>query len=168
MAETVRPLREGFVTATPPTPPTNPEPLDNTPQAPLPSQAKLTNMPPEEPLSEIDLAREEINATRDKWPITVQLLYKPIKNNMGEEVTALTFKEPTAAEINRHGNPTRMLWDGEVIIEERKMTYIMAALCGVLPPLLEQMDPRDWNSCALRLRKFFLADLRAWGVIVKT
>jgi hypothetical protein len=55
-----------------------------------------------------------------------------------------------------------MLWDGEIIIEERKMTYIMGALCGILPPLLEQMDPRDWNSCAYRLRKFFLPDLRAW------
>jgi hypothetical protein len=55
-----------------------------------------------------------------------------------------------------------MLWDGEIIIEERKMTYIMGALCGILPPLLEAMDPRDWNSCALRLRKFFLPDLRGW------
>jgi hypothetical protein len=55
-----------------------------------------------------------------------------------------------------------MLWDGEIIIEERKMTYIMGALCGVLPPLLEMMDTRDWNSCAYRLRKFFLPDLRAW------
>jgi hypothetical protein len=55
-----------------------------------------------------------------------------------------------------------MLWDGEIIIEERKMTYIMGALCGILPPLLEQMDPRDWNSCAYRLRKFFLPDLRGW------
>jgi hypothetical protein len=116
----------------------------------------------EQPLSEADKLRKELAANSEAWPITVQLLYRNIKNDRGEEINCLTFREPRAAEINRIGNPTRMLWDGEIIIEERKMTYIMGALCGVLPPLLEAMDPRDWNSCALRLRKFFLPDLRAW------
>jgi hypothetical protein len=106
--------------------------------------------------------RKEISESADVWPITVQLLYRQIRNDKGEEITSLTFREPRASEINRIGNPTRMLWDGEIIIEERKMTYIMAALSGVLAPLLENMDPRDWNSCAYRLRKFFLPDLRAW------
>ena len=38
------------------------------------------------------------------------------------------------------------------------MTLMMAALSGILPPFLERMDPRDWNSCAYRLRGFFLPD----------
>ena len=117
---------------------------------------------PEPPLVEADAVRKDIAASADKWPIVVQLLYKPIRNDKGDLVNSLAFREPRASEINRIGNPTRMLWDGEIVIEERKMTYIMAALCGILPPLLEDMDPRDWNSCALRLRKFFLPDLRAW------
>jgi hypothetical protein len=117
---------------------------------------------PEPLVSESDQLRKDLAEGADNWPITVQLLYRPIRNDKGEEVTSLTFREPRASEINRIGNPTRMLWDGEIIIEERKMTYIMAALCGVLPPMLEAMDPRDWNSCAYRLRKFFLPDLRAW------
>ena len=94
--------------------------------------------------------------------MTVQLLYKPIRTEKGEVVNSLTFREPTAGEINRIGNPTRILWDGEVIIEERKMTFIMAALCGLLPPTLNQLDPRDWNSCAWKLRSFFLPDPRAY------
>jgi hypothetical protein len=129
---------------------------------PLPTQVRLENTPPDPPLSEVEQLRKELAASADKWPITVHLLYKQIMNEKGEFVNSLTFREPKASEINRIGNPTRMLWDGEIIIEERKMTYIMGALCGVPPPLLEQMDTRDWNSCAYRLRKFFLPDLRGW------
>lgn len=153
-------IREGFIPQ-PETPPLEP-PLSAPPQPPLPSQLKPEAPKPEPVISESDQLRKEIAESAEDWPITVQLLYRSIKNDRGETVNALIFREPRAAEINRIGNPTRMLWDGEVIIEERKMTYIMGALCGILPPLLEAMDPRDWNSCALRLRKFFLPDLRAW------
>jgi tail assembly chaperone E/41/14-like protein len=132
------------------------------PQPPLPSQLRPDPPPIEPALSEADQIRKEIAENAEDWPITVQLLYRSIKNDKGQDVNSLTFREPRASEINRIGNPTRMTWDGEVLIEERKMTHIMAALCGILPPLLEMMDPRDWNSCALRLRKFFLPDLRAW------
>ncbi len=158
MAEPM-PLREGFVID----PPRDAPPRDTAPLPPLPSQLKSEQPSPEPPLPELEEIRKEIAANAETWPITVQLLYKPIRNDKGELINSLTFREPKASEINRIGNPTRMLWDGEIIIEERKMTYIMAALSGVLPPLLDNMDPRDWNSCALRLRKFFLPDLRAWS-----
>jgi len=29
-------------------------------------------------------------------------------------------------------------------------------------PFIEQMDTRDWNSVAYRLRRFFLPDPGAW------
>lgn len=151
-------LREGFQPSTPPPI----EPQSNPPQQPLPTQVKAEPPTIESPLSEVEQLRKDIANSAEDWPITVQLLYKSIRNDKGEEITSLTFREPRAGEINRVGNPTRMLWDGEIIIEERKMTYIMGALSGVLPPLLEMMDTRDWNSCAYRLRKFFLPDLRAW------
>jgi Phage tail assembly chaperone proteins, E, or 41 or 14 len=159
------PLREGFVLEAPPheEAPRDAGPRDTPPLPPLPSQLKSEQPAPEPPLSEPDAVRSEIAAAAESWPITVKLLYKPIRNDKGEQVNSLTFRQPRASEINRIGNPTRLLWDGEIVIEERKMTYIMAALSGVLPPLLDDMDPRDWNSCALRLRKFFLPDLRAWS-----
>jgi hypothetical protein len=150
--------REGFVMPGP----AQEGPTTAAPQTPLPSQKKIEAPVPEPLVSESDQLRKDLTEAAEDWPITVQLLYRPIKNDKGETVNSLTFREPRASEINRIGNPTRMLWDGEIIIEERKMTYIMGALCGVLPPLLEAMDPRDWNSCAYRLRKFFLPDLRAW------
>ena len=153
--------REGFIPIEAPSTPMT-EPQANPPQPPLPSQMKSEVPKPEPVLTEYDRLRKEIQANREEWPVTVQLLYRPIRNDKGEEVWSLTFREPRASEINRIGNPTRMLWVGEIFIEERKMTYIMASLCGILEPLIEAMDPRDWNSCAYRLRKFFLPDLRAW------
>src|SRR5262245_11158846 len=131
-------LREGFqaTTAPPPEPPQG-----NPPQQPLPSQMKSEPPQLEAPLSEFDQIRKDISDNAEEWPIKVELLYRPIRNDKGEEVRVLTFREPRASEINRIGNPTRMLWDGEIIIEERKMTHIMGALCGILPPLLEAMDP---------------------------
>lgn len=96
------------------------------------------------------------------WPITVRLLYKPLRGMTGEEITQLTFREPTGADINRIGNPCRFNADGESIIDDRRMMLVIANLSGVLSPILERMDPRDYNSCAYRLRSFFLPDPRAW------
>jgi hypothetical protein len=166
----VRPLREGFQSAAPPELPVEPPapsnklPSSTMPQPPLPSQLKSEAPIIEPPLSDLDKLRQNIAAAPTKWPFTVNLLYKPITNDKGELVNSLTFREPRASEINRVGNPVRILWDGEIIYEERKMTYIMGALCGIQPPLLDAMDPRDWNSCAWCLREFFLPDPRAWSL----
>jgi hypothetical protein len=96
------------------------------------------------------------------WPVIVKLLYKPLTLPSGETVSQLSFREPTGGDINRYGNPCRINQDGDVVIEERKMHWIMSALCLVPPPYLEKLDPRDWNSCAYRLRHFFAPDPRAW------
>ena len=98
----------------------------------------------------------------ETWPITVKLLHKPTRNNKNEPINELTFREPTGGDINRYGNPVRINQDGDVIIDERKMTMIISSLSGVLLPFVEQLDPRDWNSCAYRLRGFFLPDPAAW------
>ena len=74
----------------------------------------------------------------------------------------LENREPRAGDINRYGNPIRVNQEGDVIIDERKMSYMIAALSGILPPFIDEMDPRDWNSCAYRLRRFFLPDPAAW------
>jgi hypothetical protein len=96
------------------------------------------------------------------WPVKVKLLHHSIRDNKGLEIHELTFREPTGADINRYGNPVRINAEGDIVIDERKMTWIMSALSGILSPMLERMDPRDWNSCAYRLRSFFLPDPSAW------
>jgi Phage tail assembly chaperone proteins, E, or 41 or 14 len=99
----------------------------------------------------------------ETWPVTVRLLHKPVRNNKGELIKELNFREPTAADIMRiGGNPVRLNDKFETIIEDAKMLTLMANLSGVLEPFLQQMDPRDFNSCAYRLRNFFLPEAAAW------
>jgi hypothetical protein len=136
-----------------------------------PPQAKKPEYAPEVPPPEIapSPAEEEEQADKpgsvvalERWPVTVRLLHKPIKDDKGKTISEVTFREPRGGDINRYGNPCRINQDGDVLIEERKMHYMMSALCGILPQFLNELDPRDWNSCAYRLRNFFLPDPTAW------
>jgi len=144
-----QPIREGFQKPGPQQPPARPQhngpppQIDATPELPPIEEA------PPPPAAET-------------WPIRVKLLHKSIRNNTGEYVKELVFREPTGGDINRCGNPCRINLDGDVVIDERKMSLIMANLSGILSPLLDTMDPRDWNSCAYRLRNFFLPEVAAW------
>jgi hypothetical protein len=146
-------LREGFV--------------DTASQAKTIEPSK-TIEPPKPPAShpapEIEASPAELDAagpsTEELWPIVVKLTFKPIRNNRGEVVNELSFREPKGGDINRYGNPVRMNSQGDWVIEERKMHYVMAALSDILPPFLDQMDPRDWNFCAYELMRFFLPSRR--------
>lgn len=92
----------------------------------------------------------------------VQTLRKPIIAN-GDEVNELTFREPTAADIERVGNPVNIdMLSGEipkVTFDARAMTQMLALLAMVPPSTIRQMHPRDWNSAAWQLASFFLPDL---------
>ena len=147
-------MREGFVLNDEPSA-SNPEPRPM-PQPPAPPAAT----PPIEQQTAAEPSRPA--PIEETWPITVKLLHKAILNNKNEQVREIMLRQPTAADINRYGNPCRVLFDGEVLIDEPKMTRVIAALSGILPPFVETMDPRDWNSCAYRLRGFFLPDPAAW------
>jgi hypothetical protein len=144
--------REGFVEDHPP-----PIPPKAAAEAPQPEKKHATPPPTIEP-SPADLPP----LAQDEWPIKVRLLYKQIRSNSGDKIGEVVMREPKAGDINRYGNPVRVNQDGDVIIDERKMTYMIAALTEILPPFIEEMDPRDWNSCAYRLRRFFLPDPAAW------
>jgi len=133
--------REGFVGS---------EPLNETP-APGPGPV-IDN--------ELDNV-EALEPVKETWPVKVRLLHRGVRQG-SETVHELTFREPTGGDINRCGNPCHVNQDGDVVILERKMTTMMSQLSGILPPFIEAMDPRDWNSCAYRLRGFFIPDPTAW------
>lgn len=120
-----------------------------------------------EPLSEmpagevIDNEADAAEPRKEEWPIKVRLLHRGVRQG-SEMVHELSFREPTGGDINRCGNPCHVDQNGDVIILERKMTTMMSQLSGILPPFIETMDPRDWNSCAYRLRGFFIPDPTAW------
>lgn len=105
------------------------------------------------------------DVVEETWPVRVKLLHRPLvfRDSKGDhELKELLFREPTGGDLNRIGNPCRVNQDGDVIIDERKMTSIIAVLSGVNLPHILTMDPRDWNSCAYRLRNFFLPNPDAW------
>lgn len=99
---------------------------------------------------------------KETWPIKVKLLHKSVRGPKGLMVKELTFREPTGGDINRYGNPCMVDQYGDVVILDRKMTTMIAVLSGILQPFIETMDPRDWNSCAYRLRGFFIPNPEAW------
>ncbi len=148
----VKPRHEGFVD--------DQNTIEHDPAArpAAPAGTKRAVPPPEIAPSPEELPPLEL----DQWPIVVKMLYKPVRNNRGEDLREVSLREPRAGDINRYGNPIRVNQDGDVIIDERKMTYMIAALANILPPFVEEMDPRDWCSCAYRLRRFFLPDPAAW------
>jgi hypothetical protein len=119
-------------------------------------------VPASEPESGGDPIQQTAAAEAAEWPVKVRLLHRGVRNSKNELVNELIFREPTGGDINRYGNPVRINQEGDVVIDERKMTTMLAVLSGILQPFIETMDPRDWNSCAYRLRGFFLPDPSAW------
>jgi tail assembly chaperone E/41/14-like protein len=139
-----KPEREGFITD---------EPVE-------PIAAEEAPAPAPEPLADV-------------WPLVIKLMHKPVQKSVAETVKELTFREPTAGDIMRAGgNPVRVeiaevqAADNRVVynfrIDDQKMMRLMASLSGVLEPYLMKMDPRDYNSCAHRLQRFFIAEQGMW------
>lgn len=130
-----KPEREGFV---------DDEPVEELTKAPIPV--------PELP----------------EWPLVIPLRHKPIKRSEVDIVSELKFREPTAFDLIKcGGNPCRlevseMLTGNRVVyswtIDDSRMMRLMANLCGVLEPQLQRMDPRDYATCAYKLRYFFIPD----------
>ena len=109
----------------------------------------------------------------DDWPLKIKLMHKPVQKSAlaTDTVNELIFREPTAGDIMRSGgNPVRVevaqVTGNEIVynfvIDDAKMIKLMANLSGILEPYLQKMDTRDYNSCAHRLRRFFIAEQGMW------
>ena len=90
-------------------------------------------------------------------PIVIKLRNKIIAN--GEEVDEITFREPTAADIERVGNPVNIDPEYKVTFDSKAMTQMMSILAAVPPSTIRQMKTKDWNTAAWSLASFFLPDL---------
>lgn len=107
----------------------------------------------------------------DVWPLVIKLAHKPVQKSIAETVKELTFREPTAGDIMRAGgNPVRVevadVQGNQIVynfrIDDQRMIRLMASLSGVVEPYLMKMDPRDYNSCAYRLQRFFISEQGMW------
>lgn len=108
-----------------------------------------------------DNEQETPKANGVSSPLVVALR-KPIIAN-GDEVNELKFREPTAADIERVGNPVNIdMLSGDtpkLTFDAKAMTAMMSVLAAVPPSTIRQMHPRDWNSAAWTLASFFMPDL---------
>lgn len=95
--------------------------------------------------------------------MVIKLLHGPTRNRKNEEIHQLEFRQPKGGDIRRVGNPVRLNSDYEIVVDERKMTRMMAALSGLrYVPLIDLLDARDWSSCSFWLQRFFLPNAASW------
>lgn len=103
----------------------------------------------------VDEEKPKVNGAAS--PIVVKLRKSVIAN--GDEVSELAFREPTAGDIERVGNPVNIdiisTDTPKITFEAKAMTQMMALLAAVPPSTVRQMHPKDWNSAAWALANFF-------------
>jgi len=91
--------------------------------------------------------------------ITVKLS-KAITLPTGESLTELKFREPTATDIERCGNPVVLTNMGsaepKVTFDAKPMTAMLSVLSGQLPPVIGKISANDWNTAAWALSGFFV------------
>jgi hypothetical protein len=85
-------------------------------------------------------------------------LTRPVEAH-GQQITKLSFREPTGRDLLSVGNP--VIFDPiseppKIIHDERRMNAMMSLLAGVPPSSIAQMSPRDWVTCAWGLTPFFV------------
>ena len=142
-------IREGFVVMDDPSVPPMPKPEIGPAEAPEVSEPEVA-------------AAAAAKLQLDKWPVKVKLMHKPIRDTKNNLINEVSFREPSARDIVTMGNPVRFDSNGDIITDEKKMTAVIAGLAMLFENDVLSMDPRDWNSCAYRLRPFFLPDPRGW------
>jgi Phage tail assembly chaperone proteins, E, or 41 or 14 len=106
--------------------------------------------------------KAEIKPVNGKETDIVVILRKAVIAH-GDEVKELRFREPTAADIERCGNPVNIdFLSGDtpkMTFDAKSMSAMMSMLAAVPPSTIKQMHPRDWNSAAWNLASFFMPDL---------
>src|SRR5436190_21933363 len=106
-----------------------------------------------------DEAEKKVNGATS--PTVVALRKSVIAN--GDEVMSLSFREPTAGDIEACGNPVNIdVFSGEnpkITFDAKAMTAMLARLAMVPPSTIRNMPPRDWNTAAWNVASFFMPEL---------
>ena len=94
-------------------------------------------------------------------PIKVPLR-KKIYDKDAAYVSEVEFREPSAGDIERCGQPVilDLSYDPpRATFDEKKMTAMISALSSVPIGFVRTMHPKDWNTCAWAIAGFFIPDL---------
>ena len=85
-------------------------------------------------------------------------LTKPIQAH-GQDVTVLRWREPTAGDIERAGNPINIDLFSEqprLTFDERKMNNMISLLAQIPPSSVKMLSGSDWNTIAWKMVRFFM------------
>lgn len=88
-----------------------------------------------------------------KSEVTVPLS-RPIQAH-GEEVTALTLREPTGKDLRIHGLPYRATQDGEIVVDAGAMARLMVELAGVPLSSIDRLSAVDFQAVTGAIMGFF-------------
>jgi len=122
---------------------------------PITPTLKREGFQPDEPLEQP--AAPAVAPVGEAWPMIIKLKHKPIIDpSKSEPIRELRLRQPTGLDIETVGAPVQIGAGGFFNIDERKMGAMIGRLSGILTPLLNQMDSRDWYTVAFRLYRFFL------------
>jgi hypothetical protein len=94
----------------------------------------------------------------------LRLLYKELPNGTGT-IKELVFREATAGDIERIGNPIHPMrkelqeQTPKLRFDARMMMLMLAQLSNVPLATMRTMHPRDWNNAAKFIASFSLPDL---------
>jgi hypothetical protein len=150
-----------FVLAAPPTDRAGQPQIDSPPAEsdyPKPPANANADAPPP-----LDLNAPEAMVPKEiVWPYTLKLLHRPTRNTKNEIIHELTVRAPTAGDLARVGDPVRVMPDGSIATDPRIMIELLAQISGVYPPFIEQLDARDYKSCAHWLQGILIPNYRTW------
>jgi Phage tail assembly chaperone proteins, E, or 41 or 14 len=96
------------------------------------------------------------------WDGKLPLRQEIPSGNGTDMVKEIVFREPTAGDIERIGNPVLIeLYEQKpkMHFDTRAMTMMLAHLANVPPPVIRAMHPKDWNNAAWLIANFFVPDL---------
>ena len=119
--------------------------------------------PESEPVAAAPAAPPAPPEPAETWPIVIKLKHKGLRDpSIHDEIRELRLRQPTGADINYCGSPIHMGEKGNFVIDDQRMHLMIARLAGILTMTLDQIDPRDWQTAAYRLFRFFLPSPAAW------
>jgi hypothetical protein len=123
---------------------------------PITPTLKREGFQPDEPVP-VEAMTTVAAPVGEAWPLIIKLKHKPIVDPSKQEpIRELRLRQPTGLDIEMAGAPVQIGAGGFFNIDERKMGAMIGRLSGILTPLLNQMDSRDWYTAAFKLYRFFL------------
>lgn len=92
--------------------------------------------------------------------MTTLTLTRPIRV-LDKDVTEITFREPTGADLVRCGFPVRILTGGATEIDTGAVARLIAALAGIPPNAVERLAIPDFSAAMTTVMGFFGASATA-------